>query len=523
MSHFPPENHRQTPETYDHPTGDPPTDDLPTKRGASSPENEVRRESENEIESFDRPMEMAGTIEDKEPTPSRGASSRLRIVGDTDSHPSRALSYSLECGDLVRRFSTLDEDIRAGDVEIFMTQRALRQVNEHLAADTSREYGGLLYGQRVTDPDGTFVGVVVLQAVPATHSPGSAARMSFTVDTWQHFDRMEDQWKAAGIEMQRVGWYHSHPGFSLFLSHHDLDVCEAFTHPTHLALVVDPIQNEGGFFIRGTEGFRSRAPQGFWELSDMSFDSQVTWTNVFPSDDDPSATRRYQSTLCDSAAPGAEERPGDQSSGSAGGEAHRRASLSPPLTNPAPWSGTSWRGLRAAIADTPPLFHVVFWVAFFLLAGGIMGASIERWRSGSSHQAHAEQIRDALSTHRRETQRLLDLQTQSTMHRFELLWAQHQPRKSPRPIKWPPTNDRDSNQSSPSPGGSDPTKSSRRQRPSETRRNSTAKSDDLETLDAPRSWLSPGGSQREFPPIWEAWPDSAKFAPHGGGRPTASP
>jgi 26S proteasome regulatory subunit N11 len=46
-----------------------------------------------------------------------------------------------------------------------------------------------------------------------------------------------------------VGWYHSHPGYGVFLS--DIDVKSQitfFNQPHHVALVLDPIRNEFGFF-----------------------------------------------------------------------------------------------------------------------------------------------------------------------------------------------------------------------------------------------------------------------------------
>jgi 26S proteasome regulatory subunit N11 len=46
-----------------------------------------------------------------------------------------------------------------------------------------------------------------------------------------------------------VGWYHSHPGYGIFLSDIDLkSQITFFNQPYHVALVVDPIKKEYGFF-----------------------------------------------------------------------------------------------------------------------------------------------------------------------------------------------------------------------------------------------------------------------------------
>jgi len=46
-----------------------------------------------------------------------------------------------------------------------------------------------------------------------------------------------------------IGWYHSHPGYGIFISDIDLRTQTTFfTQPFHVALVVDPINREYGFF-----------------------------------------------------------------------------------------------------------------------------------------------------------------------------------------------------------------------------------------------------------------------------------
>ncbi|MBK8031262.1 MAG: hypothetical protein IPK17_17580 [Chloroflexi bacterium] len=47
------------------------------------------------------------------------------------------------------------------------------------------------------------------------------------------------------------GWYHSHPGFGVFLSGMDLGIHnQFFTHLWQLAVVIDPIQRHYGIFLR---------------------------------------------------------------------------------------------------------------------------------------------------------------------------------------------------------------------------------------------------------------------------------
>jgi len=54
-----------------------------------------------------------------------------------------------------------------------------------------------------------------------------------------------------GAKNSLIGWYHSHPGFGVFLSPRDLKTHSRFTQlfPLTLALVIDPVNDDTGFFI----------------------------------------------------------------------------------------------------------------------------------------------------------------------------------------------------------------------------------------------------------------------------------
>jgi hypothetical protein len=66
-----------------------------------------------------------------------------------------------------------------------------------------------------------------------------------------------------------VGWYHTHPSFGIFLSHHDLFIHQHFfAQSLQVAYVVDPIQQSRGFFqwrggnMAQVEGFYLTAERG---------------------------------------------------------------------------------------------------------------------------------------------------------------------------------------------------------------------------------------------------------------------
>jgi proteasome lid subunit RPN8/RPN11 len=181
-------------------------------------------------------------------------------------------------GKTIHRFS--EENRRNGDCDVWILQSVFRQVVDHLAHDTSREHGGLLLGYEIESAEGKPA-VVVAHSLPANHTHGSPVRLEIKEDSWAEWDRISDRY-VRGYGWRRVGWYHSHPGIRIFLSKWDLDVCRDWERPTHVAMVVDPVGNQGGFFVRGKEGFRSESPQSFLEIHNVSSESIVVWGNHTP-------------------------------------------------------------------------------------------------------------------------------------------------------------------------------------------------------------------------------------------------
>jgi len=123
--------------------------------------------------------------------------------------------------------------------------------------------------------------VVVEHAIPAKHTSGTPVRLTFTKESWRDLDGITEKLSQNGRVPTRVGWYHSHPNISIFLSHWDLDVCKEFDRRQYpIALVVDPVNRQGGFFIRGKNGYHPHVVQGFLEVHDVQKDSIVDWSNL---------------------------------------------------------------------------------------------------------------------------------------------------------------------------------------------------------------------------------------------------
>lgn len=168
-------------------------------------------------------------------------------------------------------FRHVEERRCAGDFDVVFSSSAIRDVCSHLASNTRREMGGLLIGRELHF-EGCERIVFVTRALPALEATGTPTRLMIPEETWSRWDNEIDRLEDDGEHYDRVGWYHSHPHMSIFLSAWDLDVCSVFPRESHIALVVDPVAPDGGVFVNGTAGYRTKNPQGFWVLDDSGDD-----------------------------------------------------------------------------------------------------------------------------------------------------------------------------------------------------------------------------------------------------------
>jgi proteasome lid subunit RPN8/RPN11 len=123
----------------------------------------------------------------------------------------------------------------------------LSRVNEHaiyphVFQNADREVGGVLIG---TVAPGAGL-PLVSGAIPALSADEQRATLTFTQETWEHVHHVLD---TEHPDKQIVGWYHSHPGFGIFLSEHDLFIHRNFfSGAAQIALVVDPLAGTEGVF-----------------------------------------------------------------------------------------------------------------------------------------------------------------------------------------------------------------------------------------------------------------------------------
>jgi len=115
-----------------------------------------------------------------------------------------------------------------------------RSIRQHARAHMKTEVCGVLIGEERD-------GIVEIQAsIEASNAAQAGTHVTFTQDAWEEIYRVKDQ---TYPDHRIVGWYHSHPGFGVFLSEHDTFIHRNFfTSPNQVAWVYDPHTDEEGCF-----------------------------------------------------------------------------------------------------------------------------------------------------------------------------------------------------------------------------------------------------------------------------------
>jgi proteasome lid subunit RPN8/RPN11 len=123
---------------------------------------------------------------------------------------------------------------------VLMESEVARQIRQHARTSMKAEVCGVLIGS--TDHER----MTVEACVQGINAAQGGAHVTFTQDTWEHIYKIKDK---EYPDQKIVGWYHSHPGFGVFLSEHDLFIQQNFfSNPQQVAWVYDPHTDEEGCF-----------------------------------------------------------------------------------------------------------------------------------------------------------------------------------------------------------------------------------------------------------------------------------
>lgn len=144
------------------------------------------------------------------------------------------------------------------DKHIYISQTAYKAIHAFTKNKTKNEAGGMLVG-KVIEAFGKS-NILINGFVEAKETQSTPTTLTFTHETWNACHKTIDKLYPG---QKIVGWIHTHPNYGIFLSNHDKFIQEStFSDENQVAMVVDPIQNEEGFFC-WRNGALDRCP-GFY-------------------------------------------------------------------------------------------------------------------------------------------------------------------------------------------------------------------------------------------------------------------
>ena len=134
---------------------------------------------------------------------------------------------------------------RASGYQVVVKRSVLNAISRHGKTTEEVEVCGVMVGDVYRDDAGIYL--YVDACIVGEKAGHSAAQVTFTAETWTHIQGVME---VEHPDSRIVGWYHTHPGFGIFLSDMDLFIHGNFFNlPWQIAFVFDPISGEEGLFI----------------------------------------------------------------------------------------------------------------------------------------------------------------------------------------------------------------------------------------------------------------------------------
>lgn len=158
------------------------------------------------------------------------------------------------------------------DLPIYVDMDVLRDMEAHARENTRVELGGVMLGRHHIDSNGNPF-VTITDSLRAKHYEATKGSFKFTHDTWNQITRERNEYRS---ELEMVGWYHTHPGWGVFLSGMDLFICNNFfNRPLDVALVIDPCAGDRGWFQ--WDSGKTRETPGFYLMTNRHRQSELNY------------------------------------------------------------------------------------------------------------------------------------------------------------------------------------------------------------------------------------------------------
>ena len=159
--------------------------------------------------------------------------------------------------------SKVDREYPMKLLVVYIVQNALDRIREYASSDTSYELGGVLVGRIARASRRWFV--EIHDFIPARKGVSRRASFEFNNEAQA---QIHDDLTAQFPDKKVVGWFHTHPGYGVFLSSADQFIDEHyFNDKHHIAMVLDPTKEDvdAGVFVWTPEKKRVRVP--FYSLT----------------------------------------------------------------------------------------------------------------------------------------------------------------------------------------------------------------------------------------------------------------
>lgn len=136
--------------------------------------------------------------------------------------------------------------------DLYLSEKAERKIRMHAMKEVPRrlEVMGFLLGEVRSWKGVTYA---IVRDVGTTGLKSSSSKVRFDPEA---LPKLFHDLDGSGFDYILVGWYHSHPGHTCFLSRTDLETQRAmFSERYHSALVIDPINRDIKVFRLAGDGY----------------------------------------------------------------------------------------------------------------------------------------------------------------------------------------------------------------------------------------------------------------------------
>lgn len=173
------------------------------------------------------------------------------ITPNTILHPTKNIHFKgLQLAPSTQQLEQKD----TARLQLFMHQKAYEAMWTHAKTSSENELGGVLLGIYAQYEGQEFLVVTDVFNQPASYFQAPTL-IKFTNQFFNHLEDYMEQVNLSHPQIIRLGLYHTHPNYGVYLSKTDAKTFKGVFKGKHqIALVVDPVRQQDGFFYWSREG-----------------------------------------------------------------------------------------------------------------------------------------------------------------------------------------------------------------------------------------------------------------------------